>query len=285
MKGRPKIALLAKREAPARLLARKLLDEFERRGADVLVDEETALSLGGAPGFPRRKIPRDRALVVSLGGDGTLLSAARAASDGAEILGVNLGTLGFLTGVSKREVRSLAADVLSGNFDRDVRRLLEVSVSEARARTRRFRVLNDAVLNRGALSRIARFTLRFDGKPFSSMRADGLIISSPTGSTAYNLSAGGPLLHPHVQGFIVTPICPHALTHRPIVLPAGKTLEVAFEAGTPEGIYLTLDGQEGFRLPSGCVLRAGIARRTVTLLRRPQSDYFATLSEKLNWGV
>jgi NAD+ kinase len=285
VKSRPKIALLAKREAPARLLARKLLDEFERRGADVLVDDETALSLGGGEGFPRRKIPRDRRLVVSLGGDGTLLSATRAASDGAEILGVNLGTLGFLTGVSKREVRSLAADVLSDNFDRDVRRLLEVSVSEAGARTRKFRVLNDAVLNRGALSRIARFTLRFDGKPFSSMRADGLIISSPTGSTAYNLSAGGPLLHPHVHGFIVTPICPHALTHRPIVLPAGKALEVAFEAGTAEGIYLTLDGQEGFRLPSGCVLRAGVARRTVTLLRRPQSDYFATLSEKLNWGV
>jgi len=281
----PRIALLAKREASARRLARKLLDEFARRGVDVLVDEETALSLGIAGGFPRGRIPPDRGLVVSLCGDGTLLSAARAASDGAEILGVNLGTLGFLTGVSRREARTLAASVLSDDFDRDLRRLLEITIAESGARPRRFRVLNDAVLNRGALSRIARFTLRFDGKPFSSMRADGLIISSPTGSTAYNLSAGGPLLHPHVQGFIVTPICPHALTHRPIVLPAGKRLEVAFEAGTPEGIYLTLDGQEGFRLPSGCVLSAGIARRTVTLLRRPQSDYFATLAEKLNWGV
>jgi NAD+ kinase len=281
----PRIARLAKREAPARLLARRLFDELVRRGADVRVDEETARALGHLDGFPRKKIPRDRRLVLSLGGDGTLLSAARAASDGAEILGVNLGTLGFLTGVSRREARSLADAVLSDDFDRDVRRLLEIGISESGAKPRRFRVLNDAVLNRGALSRIARFTLRFDGKPFSSMRADGLIISSPTGSTAYNLSAGGPLLHPHVQGFIVTPICPHALTHRPIVLPAGKRLEVAFEAGTPEGIYLTLDGQEGFRLPSECVLSAGVARRTVTLLRRPQSDYFATLSEKLNWGV
>ncbi|HWC65704.1 MAG TPA: NAD(+)/NADH kinase, partial [Thermoanaerobaculia bacterium] len=174
MKGRPTIALLAKRESPARHLAGKLLDEIERRGADVIVDDETAISLGRGEAFPRRKIPRDRKIVVSLGGDGTLLSAARAVSDGAEILGVNLGTLGFLTGVSRREVRSLADDVLSGNFDRDVRRLLEVSVSETRGRPRKFRVLNDAVLNRGALSRIARFTLRFDGKPFSSMRADGL---------------------------------------------------------------------------------------------------------------
>jgi len=285
VKSPPKIALLAKQEAAARVLARRLHREFLRRGADALLDDETARSLGVSVSFPRRKIPRDRRLVISLGGDGTLLSAARAVSDGAEILGVNLGTLGFLTGISKRQVRSLVADALAGNFHRDVRRLLEISVREAGLPERRFRVLNDAVLNRGALSRIARFTLRFDGKPFSSMRADGLIISSPTGSTAYNLSAGGPLLHPHVAGFIVTPICPHALTHRPIVLPAGKVLEVSFEAGTPEGIYLTLDGQEGFRLPSGCVLSAGVARRTVTLLRRPQSDYFETLSEKLNWGV
>jgi len=285
VKNRPKIALLAKQEAAARVLARGLFREFQRRGADALLDEETARSLGVSASFPRRRIPRDRRLVISLGGDGTLLSAARAVSDGAEILGVNLGTLGFLTGISKRPVRSLVNDVMEGNFQRDVRRLLEITVSETGLPDRRFRVLNDAVLNRGALSRIARFTLRFDGKPFSSMRADGLIISSPTGSTAYNLSAGGPLLHPHVQGFIVTPICPHALTHRPIVLPAGKDLEVSFEAGTPEGIYLTLDGQEGFRLPSGSLLSAGVARRTVTLLRRPQSDYFETLSEKLNWGV
>ncbi|HET7451256.1 MAG TPA: NAD(+)/NADH kinase [Thermoanaerobaculia bacterium] len=285
MKSRPRIAVFAKGEAAARVLARKLLQELERRGADVLLDEDTARLLGLPGGFPRRRIPPDRGIVLSLGGDGTLLSAARAVTDGAEILGVNLGTLGFLTGISRREVRSLAGDVLAGRFDRDVRHFLEVTVTEGNVRPRRYRVLNDAVLNRGALSRIARFTLRFDGKPFSSMRADGLIIASPTGSTAYNLSAGGPLLHPHVPGFIVTPICPHALTHRPIVLPAGKKLEVSFEAGTTEGIYLTLDGQEGFRLPSGASLRAGIARRTVTLLRRPQSDYFSTLSEKLSWGV
>jgi len=285
VKSRRTIALLAKQEAAARLLARRLHAEFRRRGIDVIVDEDTAHQLGIPDGFSRRKVPRDRDLVISLGGDGTLLTAARAVRDGTEILGVNLGTLGFLTGVSKRQIRSLVVDAIEGKFDRDVRRLLEISVGEKGRPLRRYRVLNDAVLNRGALSRIARFTLLFDGSPFSSMRADGLIISSPTGSTAYNLSAGGPLLHPHVQGFIVTPICPHALTHRPIVLPAGKTLEVSFEAGTAEGIYLTLDGQEGFRLPSGSFVRAGVARRTVTLLRRPRSGYFETLSEKLNWGV
>ncbi len=150
MKSLPRIALLAKREASARLLARKLVDELGRRGADVLVDEETARALGTADGFARRRIPRDRRLVVSLGGDGTLLSAARAASAGAEILGVNLGTLGFLTGISRREVRSLADDILSrGTSTADVRRLLEITVTEAGVRPRRFRVLNDAVLQPG----------------------------------------------------------------------------------------------------------------------------------------
>jgi len=279
-----KVALIAKQAPKAQALARRLADQFRLRKVDALFDEETAASLGLGRGFPRRKIPRERRLVVSLGGDGTLLSAARAVSDGAEILGVNIGTLGFLTGIAGREVESLVDDALSGRFDRDVRHLLEISVRDGE-RLHRSRVLNDAVLNRGALSRIARFTLRFDGKPFSSMRADGLIISSPTGSTAYNLSAGGPLLHPDVKGYLVTPICPHALTHRPIVLPADKTLEVSAEAGSPEGIYLTLDGQEGFRLPSRSVLRARVSRRTVTLLRKPQAGYFSTLSEKLNWGA
>jgi NAD+ kinase len=279
-----KVALLAKQVRPAQNLARRLGEEFRRHRVDALFDEDTAAILGMPRGFPRKKIPHDRRFVVSLGGDGTLLSAARAVSDGAEILGVNIGTLGFLTGVAGREVESLVEDALSGRFDRDVRRLLDISVHDG-DRLHRSRVLNDAVLNRGALSRIARFTLRFDGKPFSSMRADGLIISSPTGSTAYNLSAGGPLLHPEVKGYLVTPICPHALTHRPIVLPADKTLEVSAEAGAPEGIYLTLDGQEGYRLPSGSVLRARVSRRTVTLLRKPQNGYFSTLSEKLNWGA
>jgi len=278
------VALLAKQVRPAQSLARRLADEFRRHGVDVLFDEETAASLGLPRGFSRSKIPRDIHFVVTLGGDGTLLSAARGVSDGAEILGVNIGTLGFLTGVSGREVESLVEDAVLGRFDRDVRQLLEISVHDG-DRLKRSRVLNDAVLNRGALSRIARFTLRFDGKPFSSMRADGLIISSPTGSTAYNLSAGGPLLHPEVKGYLVTPICPHALTHRPIVLPATKTLEVSAEAGTPEGIYLTLDGQEGYRLPARSVLRARVSRRTVTLLRKPQHGYFTTLSEKLNWGA
>ncbi len=281
---RIRVAVLAKQAPKAQALAQRLAAQFRRRNVDALFDEATAVSLGLPHGFPRRKIPRDRRLVISLGGDGTLLSAARAVSDGAEILGVNIGTLGFLTGISGREVESLVDDALSGRFDRDVRRLLDISVHDG-DRLQRSRVLNDAVLNRGALSRIARFTLRFDGKPFSSMRSDGLIISSPTGSTAYNLSAGGPLLHPDVKGYIVTPICPHALTHRPIVLPADKTLEVSAEAGSPEGIYLTLDGQEGFRLPSRSVLRARVSRRTVTLLRKPQDGYFATLSEKLNWGA
>jgi NAD+ kinase len=283
--GKPlRVALLAKENAAARRLAREILSVLNKKRIDVVADDVTARALGLGPGYSRRRIPWDRRLVVSLGGDGTLLAAARAAPAGAEILGINTGNLGFLTGVSGRHALHVLDAVLEGQFARDVRRFLEVRVSRSREASRHL-VLNDAVLSRGTLSRIARFTLRFDGRPLASLRADGLVISSPTGSTAYNLSAGGPLLYPGVEAYLVTPICPHALTHRPLVLPAGKVLEVTAEAGAPEGISLTLDGQEGFRLVSGAVLRARGARRTVTLLREPGSDYFVTLSEKLNWGV
>jgi NAD+ kinase len=285
MKTLRRIAVLAKENAPAWSLARKFDELFREMKADVRFDEMTARALRRDSGFPRARIPADRRLVISLGGDGTLLEAARAAPNGAQLLGVNIGTLGFLTGVSRGDSRAVLRKALTGGFDRDVRRFLEIRVTAPRGGQRRHYVLNDAVLSRGTLSRIAKFTLRFDGRPLTTLRADGIVLSSPTGSTAYNLSAGGPLLHPEVSAYLVTPICPHALTHRPLVLPAGKTLEVSAEAGSPEGIYLTLDGQQGFRLPSGAVLRARGARRTVTLLRRPGSDYFITLSEKLNWGA
>lgn len=279
-----KVALLAKEDGRAGSLALRLAEEFRRRGVDVVLDDVTSRRLKLPGGYSRRKIPADRGLVISIGGDGTLLSAARAASPRSEVFGVNTGTLGFLTSTSRRDVRGLVDDAMAGRFRRDIRRPLEISVGNSKS-SKRFLVLNDAVLSRGPLSRIARFTLSFDGKPFSSMRADGLIISTPTGSTAYNLSAGGPLLHPSVRAYLVTPICPHALTHRPFVLPDDKTLEVTAEPGSPEGIYLTLDGQEGFPLPAGCRVRASVSRRTITLLRPSKDDYFATLSEKLNWGA
>jgi NAD+ kinase len=284
VKRRRRIAILVKEDAPARTLARRLVGELRRRRTEVLLDAATARAFGETSGFSRRRAPAGVPLLVSVGGDGTLLAAARAAGRGTEVLGVNVGTLGFLTGISRRNARDLAGELIEGEFTRDPRRFLEVEFERNGHRERRH-VLNDAVLNRGALSRIARFTLRLDGKRFSSMRADGLILSSPTGSTAYNLSAGGPLLHPEVRAYLVTPICPHALTHRPIVLPAGKDLEVEAHAGAAEGIFLTLDGQEGIPLPAVSTVGARVSRRTAVLLRRTDRDYFVTLSEKLNWGA
>lgn len=284
MPKRVKLAILVKPVPRALQLAGNLAREFSRRRLDATFDPETAAALGLPASSSDRLASADRRRIVSIGGDGTLLAAARAAGNGAEILGVNVGTLGFLTGISRREAESLAGEIASEDFDRDTRRLLEVEFRINGHRQRRH-VLNDAVLNRGALSRIAKFTLKLDGKLFSSLRADGLVLSSPTGSTAYNLSAGGPLVHPEVAAYLVTPICPHALTHRPLVLPAGRRLEVTAEAGSPQGMFLTLDGQEGFRLPGTASVCASMSRRTVTLLRRPGRDYFVTLSEKLNWGA
>jgi len=282
--ARRKIAIFAKEAPAARALARRIVRALRRRGVDVLADESTALAIGEPGGFSRQRVPADRPLTVTVGGDGTLLTAARAMPPSAEILGVNVGTLGFLTGASRREWEDAIDDLLRGRLLRDERRFLDVDYPVDGRRRRRF-VLNDAVLNRGALSRIARFTLRLEGIRFSSLRGDGLILCTPTGSTAYNLSAGGPLLHPEVDAYLVTPICPHALTHRPLALPGNRTLEVVAESGSPEGIFLTLDGQEGIQLSSGSVIRARASRRKLTLLRRPRSDYFGSLSEKLNWGA
>jgi NAD+ kinase len=279
-----KIAIFAKEAPAAQALARRIARSLRRGRVDVLVDESTARAIGEPRGFPRSRMPADRPLTVAVGGDGTLLTAARATRNGAEILGINVGTLGFLTGASRREWEEAVEDLLGGRLLRDERRFLEVDYPADHRRRRRF-VLNDAVLNRGALSRIAHYTLRLEGIRFSSLRGDGLILSTPTGSTAYNLSAGGPLLHPEVHAYLVTPICPHALTHRPLVLPGDRTLEVVAESGSPEGIFLTLDGQEGVQLSSGSVVRARVSRRKLTLLRRPRSDYFGALSEKLNWGA
>jgi NAD+ kinase len=279
-----RVALVAKDHPVARTLAQKIGRELTRRGYSVEYDRETARALGARRGFALQRAPADAELVVSLGGDGTLLAAARAASQGSQILGVNTGTLGFLTGVSRAKALRLLDAALEGRLEADVRHFLEVRVGRGRAMRTSY-VLNDAVLTRGALSRIARFTLRLDGKPFSSMRADGVILASPTGSTAYNLSAGGPIVFPEVRAYVITPICPHALTQRPVVLPADRVVEVTAEAGSPEGIYLTLDGQEGLALESGAAVAVTGSARTVTLLRPPGQDYFATLSEKLNWGA
>ncbi len=272
--------------ATAADLGRTLEKALRRRGCRVTFDAETAGALRRPDGVPRSRIARETDLVIVLGGDGTLLSVARAAPSGTPLLGVNLGLLGFLAGLSRKEVVGRLDDVLAGRFREDRRRRLDVSIARG-PHHGSYRVLNDAVLNREALARISTFTIALDGLPVTEFRADGVIMSTPTGSTAYNLSAGGPILHPALPAIVITPICAHTLGQRPLVVPAATRIRVRVLG--PErrdgGVYLTLDGQEGFPVLPGSPVDVRSSASSVTLLRPAESDHFDQLAGKLSWGV
>lgn len=223
-------------------------------------------------------------LVVVLGGDGTLLSVARSLGDSTPILGVNLGSLGFLTEINRGELYPSLVEVLAGRFETEQRSLLEVEIERAGGGAgSAYRVLNDAVITKGALASIIELTIRVDGNLVSCYRSDGLIVSTPTGSTAYNLSSGGPIVHPLLSVAVLTPICPHALTLRPVVVPDRSTIEVTL--GTEkEEVYLTLDGQEGTEMRCGDTVRITRGGPTVHLVKVSGRSFYDSLRGKLHWG-
>ena len=283
----PRVGIVAKTSAqPALKLTASLERALKRRGRRVLLDEATAEALRRPKGLSRSRISREADLVIVLGGDGTLLSVARTAPPDTPLLGVNVGLLGFLAGLLQNELIARLDDVLAGRFREDRRGALDIAVPRG-PHHGHYRALNDAVLNREALARISTYAIVLDGRTVAEFRADGVIVSTPTGSTAYNLSAGGPLLHPQVPAIVVTPICPHTLALRPLVVPAST--EVRVRVVGPErrdgGVYLTLDGQEGFPIISGLTVVVRSSPHSVTLLRPPEADHFDQLAGKLSWGV
>ncbi|HEX4441123.1 MAG TPA: NAD(+)/NADH kinase [Thermoanaerobaculia bacterium] len=286
-RGFQRVGIVAKTaSAPAVRLARSLERALVRRGRTVRFDEQTAAALRRPDGTSRARISREVDLVLVLGGDGTLLSVARLAPSRTPLLGINVGLLGFLSGLAQDEALGRLDDVLAGRFREDRRRRLDVLVPRG-PHHGTYRVLNDAVLNREALARISTFSIALDGRTVSEFRADGVVVSTPTGSTAYNLSAGGPILHPALPAVVITPICPHTLSQRPLVVPASTEIRVRVVG--PErrdgGVYLTLDGQEGFPILAGIPVDVRSSASPVTLLRPPDSDHFDQLAGKLSWGV
>ncbi len=247
------------------------------RGVVVLGEEEGAarIAAGVAPGVD---------LLVVLGGDGTLLSAVRAL-DGhpVPLLGVNLGTLGFLTEIAVGELFPTLEAFLRGDTALEPRASLRATVERGGRALGTYRVLNDVVVNKGALARICELEVTVDGRVLTTYKADGLIVATPTGSTAYSLSAGGPLVSPDLPATILSPICPHTLTQRPFLLKDTAVIEVLLGAKNGE-VYLTLDGQEGFELEEGDRVRVVTSRRRVLLVRSPARDYYQVLRTKLMWG-
>jgi NAD+ kinase len=242
------------------------------------------------------RMPASADLVLVLGGDGTLLSMAghiAACDRDIPILGVNFGSLGFLTEITRPELFSSLEAVVSGHETHDVRMMLEARSSigppdddpAATVRHDTRAVLNDVVFTRTALSRMIEVSIRVGDQLVTTVKADGLIIASPTGSTAYNLSAGGPIVHPAMEALVITPIAPHTLSNRPIVIPAEREVHID-PIGTNAGeLYVTFDGQSGFPIRDGDTVTIARARRPLRLIRASTRSYFEVLREKLKWGL
>ncbi len=256
---------------------------LESEGLGLVFDENCGALLGRA-GVAREDLTRDVDLVVSFGGDGTLLSVARSAGTrSVPILGVNLGRLGFLTEVNIDEVRPALEKVLAGDVTVVARMRLEVEAFRGDERLAHYHALNDAVLTRQVLSRMIDLEARADGIKVTTYHADGLIVSTPTGSTAYSLSAGGPLLLPGLEAIILTPICPHSLTQRPIVLPQHVELTIVVESESGDAA-LTVDGQEGLDLEPGDRVVMHRSPHPVEIVASPFRDPYEILHTKLRWG-
>ncbi|MEO8036917.1 MAG: NAD(+)/NADH kinase [Acidobacteriota bacterium] len=259
--------------------------DLRGRGISVRFDEATATALGDSqPPFPKAGMGHDSDLLITFGGDGTLLSVARHAPDHVPILGVNMGTLGFLTEIRVEEFPHVLERVLAGDYVAESRVAFDVVVQGPSANGRTYRVLNDAAINKAALARIIEMRVTVKGLFVSRFRADGLIVATPTGSTAYNLSAGGPIVYPTMGAMIITPICPHMLTNRPIVLPDELDLEIGIVTEGQE-IILTLDGQEGFSITEHDRVCIKKSDQRVLLVQSPDKNYFDVLRAKLKWGA
>jgi NAD+ kinase len=262
-----------------------LLAWLKEHGVEAFYDHETASCIPPAGRErPREELPRLAELLVVLGGDGTLLATARVAADHAAlILPVNLGGLGFLTSVTLAELYPILGEILEGKHRISERVLLQAEVMRGGKVVAQHRALNDAVLNKGAVARMIDLDLHIDGGYVCSYKADGLIVSTPTGSTAYSLAAGGPIIYPVVEAFVITPICPHTLTNRPLVIPNSARVEVDFRADD-ESVYLTLDGQVGVQLKNGDRVSVAKSPNKLRLVRPSKKTYFEILRNKLKWG-
>jgi NAD+ kinase len=252
---------------------------LEERTARLVMDLATACTVAAA-----KDVAADADALVVLGGDGTLLAASHVVGKPIPVLGVNFGSLGFLTEITLPELYPTLEGVLAGKYRHEERRMLHAVVHREGRPENSGDVLNDVVISKSSFSRIIELEVSVDGAFVSSFRADGLIVSSPTGSTAYNLAAGGPILHPALPAIVLTPICPHMLSNRPLVLGDGVSVEVRLRDARDGDVQITLDGQQGFPLAPRDTVTVTRSSQTIRLVKAPERDYFEVLRTKLKWG-
>jgi NAD+ kinase len=273
------------KKVEAEPVLRDLVAWLRGRGLEVVADQEaSAICPEVGPGQPRAEVVAGADLLIVLGGDGTLLSAARLMGPReVPILGVNLGGLGFLTEVTLDELFPTLEAVLRDEFGVSRRLTLSARVLRGGQVIASNEALNDAVITKSALSRIVDLETHVNGEYVATFRADGLIVSTPTGSTAYCLAAGGPIIYPTLPALVIIPICPHTLTNRPLVVPDGAVVEI-IQGTAGEDVQLTLDGQVGVPLRHRDVVSLERSSRTIALIKSPKLNYFQLLRTKLRWG-
>ncbi len=232
----------------------------------------------------QKAIPEDLICLMVLGGDGTFLSVARFVGDrDIPLMGIKFGEVGFLAETTEDHIYEAVASIFSGDYIIQERTRLEIEVVRKGIRIVKGDVLNDAVINKAALSRLASCAVYLDGTYLTTFRADGLIVATPTGSTAYSLAAGGPVVHPSVPSIILTPICPFTLTNRPLLIPDSTDIEIRLE-GSPEDMILTLDGQEGFDMDPGDTIYIKKSPHLVKMISFESQSYFKVLKTRLHWS-
>jgi NAD+ kinase len=265
-------------------LIKSLAAEFEQRSMSILLEKETAAVAGQKSENTIAQIGAKADLLVVAGGDGTILSVAGKLGDASPpIFGINVGSLGFLTTASSQAFREAVECIAKGKITVSHRTLLEVRLRDSEKKLAPMIGLNDAVLSRGELSRLIRLRTRVNGEALTEFNADGLIIATPTGSTAYSLSAGGPIMEPESGVFVITPICPHVLTNRSIIVSENSVIEV--EATEPDyPVYLTVDGREPLRIAKDATIEIRKAKKKLQLAAMPNVSFFGVVRQKLKWS-
>jgi len=263
----------------------KLITWLCEQNYQVFLDKETAALIDEVSSLEKEQISKQADLLIVLGGDGTLLGVARTAHPyDVPILAVNLGSLGFLTEVSLSELYPVLENVLAGKFDVERRMLLNACIWRNGKKVEDHNVLNDVVINKGVVARVINLQVFVNKQYMTSYRADGLIIATPTGSTAYSLSAGGPIIHPSMHTLVLSPICPFTLTNRSILIPDHSIIQVKL-AAEYEDVRITLDGQEGYDMKAKDMLEIQKTKTTLKLIPGPKKNYYQTLRKKLRWDT
>lgn len=280
------IGIFAKKSHPdVKVIIERIIAFLQSRDINLLIEKEFAPDSGKITITEKENIPQESDLIIVFGGDGTLLSVSRLDNvTDIPILAVNLGGLGFLTEIRVEEIEDVLAKVLDSDYDIEKRMMFDVQFKrDADGEVEKFIALNDVVVNKGVLARMIDIDTYVNEKFLNSYKADGLIISTPTGSTGYSLSAGGPIIYPSLKVIAIIPICPHTLTNRPIILDDEKEIMVTLRSGDDD-VYLTMDGQVGVVMKIGDQVKVSKSNNNITLIKSPFRNYFEVLKEKLKWG-